>query len=291
MIATRFALAAAASILASLQGEGAPPPRLPRYEIVSRFVATEASGSKADWKVERIEPRRFAWKTVPAKDPGPPPEGLLPVDRILARVPVFSGSTVTLADMAKEPFPSEKLEFNRANGVIGEAYDSLFPDAPRLRRVSVPIYADLDRIKTAEGRYVDWPKSFERLAPEEGSMIEYPDARTGPERRWRAFTESNPGAMLKNFEYGLALREYTVGKALVNAYRLSGPRSAWVKTFSGVDVLTPLEAPNGYPAYLMTTVIDLHIEFNVGNPGDGSVLAFMETTLLALKDRVEKRSE
>jgi hypothetical protein len=122
-------------------------------------------------------------------------------------------------------------------------------------------------------------------------MVEFPDAASGPERRWRAFTESNPGALLKNFEYGLALREQAFEGALVTNYRLSGPRSDWVKTFTGVDVLTPLRAPNGYPAYLMTTVIDLHIEFNVGNPSDGSVLAFMETTLLALKARAEKRTE
>ncbi len=289
LAATLFALAAAVPAL-----DDGPPrvpdelvPALPRYEIFASAVAVDGTSA---WRVSAIAPRAFGWTVVAKEDPGRPPAGLLGVEEILERVAVCPGEKTTLARTLAEPFPSERLAFNRANGVIGEAYQSLYPGAPRLRRVSVPIYADLDRIKRAEGRYVDWPKSFVRLAPEEGSMLEYPDAPDGPERRWRAYTESDPGPLLQNFEYGLVLRERRMGPALVTTYRLSGPRTEWVRSFTGADVLTPLRAPNGYPAYLLTTVIDLDIEFSVGRPGDGSVLAFMEETLLALKARAEARS-
>ncbi|MBI1853499.1 MAG: ThuA domain-containing protein, partial [Planctomycetes bacterium] len=257
---------------------------LPPLPIVASFVARNAG---KEWKVDRIPERTFAWTTRANLTPPADTSPAVSIDAVLQRVHVFPGSPLTLAQAAHHPMSIDQLQFNHEKGEIAEAYDALYEGAPRLRRLSVPIYADLARINRANGKYVDWPKDFERLGPEENSLLEWPDAAGGPQRTWRAFTENNPGALLSNFEYGLALRQLWVAGALVTEYHLSGPRSDWVKAFNGVDVYTPLATKTGQPVYLLTTVLDLHIDFNVGNPGDGMVFDSMSDTLLDFKRLAE----
>jgi trehalose utilization protein len=261
-------------------------PPLPRLPLVARFVARDGGGQ---WKVDPISPREFDWKERPHESPPPLASHAIPAESILERVSVFPGSGASLAAAAEHPIRADELRFNREHGTIAEVYGALYPGAPRLRRLSVPVYASIERIDAAFGRYVDWPEDFERLGPEEGSLVLWPDAAGGPVRTWRAFTEDNPGALLKNFEYGLALRQRWIGAALVNEYCLSGPRSDWVKAWNGVDALVPLATPNGSPAWLLTTVMEFRVEFNIGDPGDSRILDGMADTLLALKKLAESR--